>query len=103
MTEVGLIFRDPDPEALLRREWWLNHACPAGSWYGDDGEMSCGACRLDFKRMPLPVLYERVTFARMEAAALAMREMAFTRVEAGALAMNEMADKLVDQAARDNP
>lgn len=69
------LFANPDVEALLRREWWLNHACPVGSWYGDDGEMSCGACRLDFKRMPIEVLYERVTWARVEAAAKAMAEL----------------------------
>lgn len=76
MSDAALMFRDPDPEALLRREWWLNHACPVGSWYGDDGEMQCGACFTDFKRMPLSELYERVTFARMEAGAKAMQELA---------------------------
>lgn len=35
----------------LRRLLWLRHGCPIASLYGDDGEMSCGQCRIDFKRM----------------------------------------------------
>lgn len=31
---------------------WFNHGCPFGSQYGDDGEMSCGHCGVDFKREP---------------------------------------------------
>ena len=34
----------------LRELLWFNHGCPPGALYGDDGEMQCGACRLDFKR-----------------------------------------------------
>ena len=37
------------------REWrtllWTAHGCPTAALYGDDGEMSCGSCGVDFLRM----------------------------------------------------
>jgi hypothetical protein len=30
---------------------WLNHGCEPAALYGDDGEMQCGRCMMDFKRM----------------------------------------------------
>jgi hypothetical protein len=60
-----------DVERLLRQEWWMNHACRVGSAYGDDGEMSCCGCGLDFKRMELPALYSHVVRARQMAGAKA--------------------------------
>ena len=39
-----------------RKCWWLHHACPPEARYGDDGEMQCGACLLDFKRADLLVI-----------------------------------------------
>ena len=35
----------------LRKLVWLRHGCSFVSLYGDDGEMQCHTCRLDFKRM----------------------------------------------------
>lgn len=35
---------------ILRRLLWLNHGCEFSALYGDDGEMSCNACGIDFKR-----------------------------------------------------
>lgn len=35
-------------EMELRKALWLDHGCLG--LYGDDGEMQCGACLLDFKR-----------------------------------------------------
>lgn len=57
--EDQLLIRDWKwvPEALnaLDLEWrktlWLGHACPSPALYGDDGEMQCNNCFLDFKRM----------------------------------------------------
>lgn len=37
-------------EALLRRLLWLRHGCPVQTLYGDDGEMQCGTCGIDFVR-----------------------------------------------------
>lgn len=35
-------------ELALRRLLWLRHGCDG--LYGDDGEMQCGHCIIDFKR-----------------------------------------------------
>ena len=35
---------------LLRKLLWLRHGCPFHALYGDDGEMQCSACGIDFKR-----------------------------------------------------
>lgn len=40
-----------DPTFGWRRLLWLRHGCPLPALYGDDGEMSCGRCLLDFRRM----------------------------------------------------
>jgi len=37
-------------EEKLRKLLWLNHGCPLMVLYGDDGEMQCPECRIDFKR-----------------------------------------------------
>lgn len=34
----------------LRRGWWLSHGCSGVALYGDDGEMQCHDCRIDFRR-----------------------------------------------------
>lgn len=45
-------FRDMSAEELLLRKLlWLRHGCPSHTLYGDDGEMQCGQCMLDFRRM----------------------------------------------------
>ena len=38
-------------DEALRRVVWLNHGCPMPALYGDDGEMQCNICYIDFKRM----------------------------------------------------
>jgi hypothetical protein len=43
----------------LRKLLWLRHGCPITALYGDDGEMSCSACRLDFKRQPVEEIEAR--------------------------------------------
>lgn len=58
----GLVLALRDKEADLQRareeqeQWremlWLNHGCENRMLYGDDGEMQCSRCGLDFKRMP---------------------------------------------------
>jgi len=35
----------------LRELLWLRHGCPIAALYGDDGEMQCSKCGIDFKRM----------------------------------------------------
>lgn len=48
-------------EATFRKGLWVNHGCPFAALYGDDGEMQCGSCRIDFKREPLAELCETLT------------------------------------------
>ena len=48
-------------DLTLRRMLWLAHGCLG--LYGDDGEMHCGACLLDFKREPVSKI-ERVLAQR---------------------------------------
>ena len=35
---------------LLRKLLWVRHGCPFHCLYGDDGEMQCSCCGIDFKR-----------------------------------------------------
>lgn len=38
-------------ELTLRRLLWLRHGCAPHTLYGDDGELQCATCMLDFRRM----------------------------------------------------
>lgn len=37
---------------ILRRLLWLRHGHEIAALYGDDGEMQCALCPMDFKRDP---------------------------------------------------
>jgi hypothetical protein len=37
-------------EMILRKLLWLMHGCSITALYGDDGEMQCSSCMIDFKR-----------------------------------------------------
>jgi hypothetical protein len=41
-----------EDEKALRRELWLSHG-HFNALYGDDGEMQCGECYIDYKRQPV--------------------------------------------------
>lgn len=43
----------------LRELLWIRHGCSFASLYGDDGEMQCCTCLLDFKRMPADEIQQR--------------------------------------------
>ena len=58
-----------DVKRELRYEWWLNHG--HDGLYGDDGEMQCGRCLMDFKRAPLEVVQAATRKARLERTARA--------------------------------
>lgn len=45
----------------LRSLLWLRHGCPFPALYGDDGEMQCHECCLDFKRDSAQRISERFT------------------------------------------
>ncbi len=57
-------------EKTLRREWAFNHPCSA-ALYSDDGELSCGGCMADFRRMDFDELEAHVKRLRLEAGARA--------------------------------
>lgn len=44
-----------DENIKLRIFMWINHnpKCTLGSLYGDDGEMQCSNCKIDFKKDPI--------------------------------------------------
>lgn len=44
---------------LLRHMLWLRHGCPQHALYGDDGEMQCSSCLIDFKRSSAQGIQER--------------------------------------------
>ena len=58
---------------LLRQLLWLNHGCPITALYGDDGEMQCSACLVDFKRNPADKIM--AAFIRRGAEALAAEQL----------------------------
>jgi hypothetical protein len=44
----------------MRRQVWLSHGCGTAALYGDDGEMQCGKCLIDFKRDEWPQIRDRL-------------------------------------------
>lgn len=46
-----LVYDLVEEVVALRRLLWIRHDNHFGALYGDDGEMQCGACGLDFKLM----------------------------------------------------
>lgn len=46
-------------EQILRMLLWIRHGCPFHALYGDDGEMQCSACGIDFKRDSAKHIEER--------------------------------------------
>ena len=43
----------------LRQMLWLRHGCPFYALYGDDGEMQCNKCMLDFRRDSVDKIVEK--------------------------------------------
>ena len=35
---------------IFRKLLWIRHGCPTECLYGDDGELQCNCCLIDFKR-----------------------------------------------------
>ena len=55
-----------EEELLLRRLLWLRHGCDLLALYGDDGEMQCALCQIDFKRDPAMMILTRFTLMGLE-------------------------------------
>ena len=60
-----------DEISLLRKYLWLRHGCDG--LYGDDGEMQCNRCRIDFKRDSVRQIVERLDAIALERASRAQR------------------------------
>jgi len=59
---------------LLRKLLWLRHdALHSGVLYGDDGEMQCAACGIDFKRFDAKFISDRFNAIGMERLAIAQK------------------------------
>ncbi len=43
----------------LRTLLWINHGCDFAALYGDDGEMQCHRCMIDFKRDSIELMEEK--------------------------------------------
>ena len=54
-------------ELIFRHLLWLNHGCPVTHLYGDDGEMQCSACAIDFKRWSAGEIATRLAERRLKA------------------------------------
>ncbi len=59
-------------ETRLRVELWLGHGCSIATLYGDDGEMQCNACRVDFKRGHIRDVVAFVVGRRLERVSAAL-------------------------------
>jgi len=44
----------------LRKYIWLNHGCEITSLYGDDGQMQCGKCMIDFKNWDVDIIIKNL-------------------------------------------
>lgn len=49
------------PEEILRKKLWLTHLNHFNYLYGDDGEMQCNRCMIDFKRDSVEQIERRMT------------------------------------------
>lgn len=48
-------------ERILRKLLWLRHGCSFSVLYGDDGEMQCNKCGIDFLRDTPQVIESKFT------------------------------------------
>jgi hypothetical protein len=59
---------------ILRKMLWFRHGCPSGALYGDDGEMQCAKCFIDFKRLPVEDIRQRFQDIGVAKLAKALKE-----------------------------
>lgn len=57
---TSIIDKLDEENKLLREFLWLNHGCGSHYLYGDDGEMQCNNCLLDFKRNDVKMIICRI-------------------------------------------
>lgn len=57
---TSIIDKLDEENKLLRRHLWLTHGCNIKHLYGDDGEMQCLKCVIDFKRYDVKTIIEQI-------------------------------------------
>ena len=61
-------------EYKIRKMLWLRHGCSIPALYGDDGEMQCSKCAIDFKRDSEDVIYNGLNAQTLQNYALLMND-----------------------------
>lgn len=51
---------------ILREYLWLNHGCSYPALYGDDGNMQCLKCMLDFKKDTIETIQDKFAQKQVE-------------------------------------
>jgi hypothetical protein len=59
---------DGSSDDALRRLLWLRHGCGVSALYGDDGEMQCARCGIDFRRDAVARIEDRFQHRALAAA-----------------------------------
>lgn len=55
---IGYICQEAEMD--IRKALWYFHGCPSHALYGDDGELQCSICIMDFKRMPIDDIVKKL-------------------------------------------
>lgn len=67
MSDDARSFISIAEEKIFRRLLATGHGCPIMALYGDDGELSCSSCGIDFKRMSArDIESQLIAFARVK-------------------------------------
>jgi len=61
-----LINKIEEENQILRKFLWLNHGCESHFLYGDDGEMQCNCCMIDFKRDSIRKITRIIDYKKMK-------------------------------------
>ncbi len=70
-TAPLLAQHDAGVEQPFRKLLWIFHGC--SGLYGDDGEMQCGKCLIDFRRDPIGIIQKQLTSRTLQKLAEAER------------------------------
>ena len=66
---MSTIIELEEENKVLRKLLWLRHGCDHMALYGDDGELQCSECGVDFKRMPatnISEMFHDIGLARLK-------------------------------------
>lgn len=66
---IGMKAEQKEEDCILRQMLWLRHGCEISALYGDDGELQCSECGVDFKRMPatnISEMFHDIGLARLK-------------------------------------